>query len=111
MTTNEEIRPVGLVLGTRGEAATPLEFWVYVDEDSYLQLDDVVHVRSPLPGGRPVEAIDVYGVVDEVRAIQEGVTFDSDVALGMRGVLPVQTAVAAHIAVTRVEPEVFVPPM
>jgi DNA helicase HerA-like ATPase len=107
----EEIRPVGLVLGTRGEAATPLEFWVYVDEESYLQLDDVVHVRSPLPGGRPVQAIDVYGVVDEVRAVQEGVSFDSDVALGMRGVLPVQTAVAAHIAVTRVEPEVFVPPM
>nr|HRC63115.1 ATP-binding protein [Dehalococcoidia bacterium] len=96
MTAFEEARPVGLVLGTRAEAATPLEFWVYVDEDSYLQLDDVVHVRSPLPGGRPVEAIDLYGVVDEVRALQEGVSFDSDVALATRGVLPAQTAVAAH---------------
>ncbi|MGE0228753.1 MAG: ATP-binding protein [Dehalococcoidia bacterium] len=111
MISSEDTRPVGLVLGTRAEAATPLEFWVYVDEDSYLQLDDVVHVRSALPGGRPVEAIDLYGVVDEVRALQEGVSFDSDVALASRGVLPAQNAVAAHVAVTRIEPEVFVPPM
>jgi DNA helicase HerA-like ATPase len=109
----EEVpRPAGLVLGNRGaEAATPLSFWVYVDPESYLQLDDVVHVRSPLPGGQPVEAIDVYGVVDEVRAVHEGTSFDSDVALATQGVLPVSTAVAAHVAVTRVEPEIFVPPM
>ena len=92
---------------TPAEAATPLSFWVYVDPEHYLQLDDVVHVRSLLPGG---DAIDVYGVVDEVRAQHEGVTFHSDVALATDGVLPVQAAVSAHISVTRVEPEIFVPP-
>jgi DNA helicase HerA-like ATPase len=102
-----DTRAVGLVLGTPAEASTPLSFSVYVDPDRYLQLDDVVHVRSPLPGG---EVIDVYGVVDEVRAQQEGVTFDSDVRLATDGVLPVTTAVAAHVSVTRVEPEIFVPP-
>ena len=40
-----------------------------------LQLDDVVHVTSPLPDGQNV---DFYGVVDELRAVQEGVRFASD---------------------------------
>lgn len=104
---DEERGPVGLVLGTPSEAATPLSFWVYVDPEHYLQLDDVVHVRSTLPGG---DQIDVYGVVDEVRAQHEGVTFASDVQLATDGVLPVQAAVSAHVSVTRVEPEIFVPP-
>ena len=98
----------GYVLGTERNAATPLDFWVYVDPSRYLQLDDVVHVRSPLPDG---QAVDVYGVVDEVRATQEGVRFASDVALTRAGVLPAETAVAAHVSVTRVEPEIFVPPL
>ncbi len=97
----------GYVLGTERNASTPLEFWVYVDPAHYLQLDDVVHVRSPLPDG---QQIDVYGIVDEVRATQEGVRFASDVALTRAGVLPAETAVAAHVSVTRVEPEIFVPP-
>src|SRR5690606_28018206 len=60
----------GLVLGTDREASTPLGFSVFVDEHSYLQLDDVVHVRTGLPGNG--ETVDVYGVVDEVTARQEG---------------------------------------
>ena len=99
--------PAGLVLGTEDGAATPLGFSVYVDPERYLQLDDVVHVRSPLPGEG---AVDFYGVVDELRAVQEGVHFDSDVALASAGVLPAEPAVTAHVAVTRVEPEIFVPP-
>ena len=51
-----------------------------------------------------------YGVVDELRAVQEGVRFASDVALASSGVLPAETAVSAHVSVTRVEPEIFVPP-
>ena len=102
--------PAGLVLGSRDAAATPLGFSVFVDPDRYLQLDDVVHARSPLPGGGAVDFVDFYGVVDEVRAVQEGVRFDSDVALASQGLLPVEPAVTAHVAVTRVEPEIFVPP-
>ena len=104
--------PVGLVLGTAAEASTPLAFSVYVDPDQYLQLDDVVHLRSALTSGQRagLETIDVYGVVDELRAVQEGVSFDSDVRLATDGVLPAATAVAAHVSVTRVEPEILVPP-
>jgi hypothetical protein len=96
---------VGRVLGTLD--AMPLEFWVAVEEGQYLQLDDVVEASTPLPDGTEVR---LFGVVDLVRARHEGARFDSDVFLVERGVLPATVAQAAHVKVTRVEPEVFVPP-
>jgi uncharacterized protein len=96
---------VGQVLGTQD--ATPLGFWVGVHRDAYLQLDDVVVVRTTLPDGR---AIHLYGVVDLVRARHEGTQFDSDVFLVTDGVLPASVSMAARVAVTRVDPEIFVPP-
>ncbi|HET8943479.1 MAG TPA: ATP-binding protein, partial [Dehalococcoidia bacterium] len=96
---------VGRVLGK--DDAHPLEFWVGVSEDSYLQLDDVIAVTTEVPGRGQIT---LYGVVDSVRARHEGARFDSDVFLEAEGVLPLGVATAAHIAVTRIEPEVFVPP-
>ncbi len=95
----------GQVLGTQD--ATPLGFWVAVEREAYLQLDDVVLVRTHLPDGT---AVHLYGVVDLVRARHEGTQFDSDVFLVTSGVLPAETSMAAHVCVTRVEPEIFVPP-
>ncbi len=97
---------VGRVLGTLD--AMPLEFWVGVAEEQFLQLDDVVVVETPLPDGTVVR---LFGVVDLVRARHEGAQFDSDVFLIEKGVLPAQIAQAAHVRVTRVEPEIFVPPL
>ena len=96
---------VGQVLGR--EDATPLGFWVAVHGDAYLQLDDVVLVKTSLPDGRTIH---LYGVVDLVRARHEGTQFDSDVFLVTGGVLPATVSMAARVAVTRVDPEVFVPP-
>jgi len=96
---------VGRVLGTLD--AMPLEFWVAVEEGQYLQLDDVVEVSTPLPDGTEVR---LFGLVDLVRARHEGAKFDSDVFLVEKGVLPATVAEAAHVKVTRVEPEIFVPP-
>jgi DNA helicase HerA-like ATPase len=96
---------VGRVLGT--EDATPLEFWVGLEDEAYLQLDDVVMVETQVPGAGPLR---VSGVVDMVRARHEGSRFDSDVFLADKGLLPVQTARAAHVVVTRFEPELYVPP-
>jgi uncharacterized protein len=98
--------PVGMVLGT--EDATPLTFWVGVAPDSYLQLDDAVIVESPVPGRGTVR---ISGIVTDARARHEGASFDTDVFLVDRGVLPVDTAVAAQVVATRFEPEVFVPPL
>lgn len=96
---------VGRVLGTLD--SMPLEFWVAVEEGQYLQLDEVVEVATPLPDGTEVR---LFGVVDLVRARHEGARFDSDVFLVERGVLPASVSQAAHVKVTRVEPEVYVPP-
>ena len=97
---------LGRVLGTQD--AMPLEFWVAVEPGQYLQLDDVIEVVTELPDGREVR---LYGIVDLVRARHEGAKFDSDVFLVEQGVLPAIVSQAAHVKVTRVEPEIFVPPL
>ena len=98
--------PVGRVIGT--EDATPLEFWVGVDKQSFLQLDDVVATDRTLPGG---DTVRIYGIVSQVRARHEGARFDSDVFLIEDGVLPAEVSEAAQVLATRFEPEVFVPPL
>lgn len=97
--------PVGRVIGT--EDATPLEFWVGVAPDRFLQLDDVVALSRPLPGGQVVH---IYGIVAQVRARYEGANFDSDVFLIESGLLPAEVFETAQVTATRFEPEVFVPP-
>jgi DNA helicase HerA-like ATPase len=100
--TNE----VGRVIGT--EDAHPLEFWVGVGPESYLQLDDIVAVETPIAGHPTHDRAKLYGIVDIVRSRYEGAKFDSDVF--RTDVLPMGIATAAHVSVTRVEPEIFVPP-
>lgn len=97
---------VGMVLGT--EDSTPLSFWVGISPEAYLQLDDAVIVETEVPGRGMVR---VSGIVQQVRARHEGASFDSDVFLIDRGILPADTAQAALVVATRFEPEVFVPPM
>lgn len=96
---------VGLVLGSQD--ATPLEFWVGVGDGARLQLDDLVVTRTRLADGAVVT---FYGVVDIVRKRFEGSVFDTDAFRVAEGTLPADTSYAAHVQVTRVEPEVFVPP-
>jgi len=98
-------RPVGLVVGT--VAASPLEFSVGVAPDQYLQLDDVVVTRRKLPDGSEVQ---IAGVVTQVEAGHEGARFASDVFLIEQGALPAEVSEVAEVTVTRVEPEVYVPP-
>jgi DNA helicase HerA-like ATPase len=99
--------PVGRVIGT--DDATPLAFWVALASEQYLQLDDVVVCERAVPDRG--ETVRVSGVVTQVRARHEGAHFDSDVFLIEQGVLPAQTIEAAQVLTTRVEPEVFVPPL
>ncbi|HKX75385.1 MAG TPA: ATP-binding protein [Acidimicrobiia bacterium] len=106
MEVGEEQVAVGRVIGT--EDATPLEFWVGVDPERFLQLDDVVATERQLPGGNLVR---IYGTVAQVRARHEGARFDSDVFLIERGLLPAEISEAAQVTATRFEPEVFVPPL
>lgn len=97
---------VGRVLGT--DDATPLEFWVALAPGAHLQLDDVVALDRVLPTG---EVLHIYGIVGQVRARHEGARFQSDVFLIEDGLLPAEISEAAMIQVTRVVPEIFVPPL
>ena len=84
--------PAGRVIGT--DDATPLEYWVAIADDQFLQLDDVVATDRVLPDGQRVE---LYGMVEQVRARHEGAQFDSDVFLIEDGVLPAQVSRAAKV--------------
>ena len=96
---------VGVVLGSMD--AGPLEFWVGVNEESVVQLDDIVTAEVVIGDGSTVH---FFGIVDEVRKRYEGDQFESDAFRAAEGTLPVEISYAAHIQVTRVDPEVFVPP-
>ena len=97
---------LGRVIGT--EDATPLSFWVAVAKGEAIQLDDVLVVDRLHPTGVNVR---LAGVVNQVRARHEGVRFDSDVFLVADGLLPAEIQEAAEVLVTKVEPEIFVPPL
>lgn len=97
---------VGRVLGT--EHTTTQEFRVALDEGAYLQLDDLVVVRTQVPGRGEVAT---YGVVTETHAVYEGASFESDThRIAELGILPAAKVRSAEVAVVRMEPEVWVAP-
>lgn len=98
--------PIGFVLGT--QESTPLEFWVAVIPGHVLRLDDVVAVETQRPDNGNL--IHFYGIVDYVRTLYEGTQFDTDTFLVKKGSLPVNISYAAHVQVTRIEPEEYLPP-
>jgi DNA helicase HerA-like ATPase len=95
---------VGRVLGTQHTSTR--EFRVVLEDDEYLQLDDLVVVRTQVPKQGEVHT---YGVVTEVEAIFEGATYESDThRIAADGILPGAKVRSARVAVTRLDPEVWV---
>lgn len=95
---------VGRVLGS--EHTSTGEFRVVLDEGEYLQLDDLVAVRTRVP---KAGEITTYGMVTEVEAIYEGARYESDThRIAAEGILPAGKVRTARVAVTRVDPEVWV---
>lgn len=96
---------VGVVLGSRESA--PLEFWIGVEEGKLVQLDDLVVLETQTPDGGELV---YYGMVDQVTKRFEGNSFDTDAFHVADHSLPVEVSYAAHVRVTRLDPEVFAPP-
>src|SRR5258708_28303318 len=98
---------MGRVIGTQD--ATPLEFWVLLERDEQVQMNDavVVETKAPTPEGGELK---LFGIVDIIRARHQGSVFDSDVIEAERG-LPVELSIVAHIKVTRLMPEYYYPPL
>ncbi|GMU40773.1 MAG: ATPase [Chloroflexota bacterium] len=95
---------VGRVAGV-GQT-TSQEFRVVLDADRYLAVDDLVVVRTEVPEAGTVST---YGIVTESEATYEGASFDSDVhRIGDGGFQPAEQVRSARVAVTRVDPEIWV---
>ena len=99
-----EENAVGRVLGTQHTSTS--EFRVVLDDDEYLQLDDLVVVRTQVPKYGEVRT---YGVVTESEAVYEGAQFESDThRIAADGILPGAKVRSARVQVTRVDPELWV---
>jgi DNA helicase HerA-like ATPase len=95
---------VGRVLGS--EHARTASFRVVVDDEEFLQLDDLVVVRTEVPKAGEVRT---YGVVTEAEAVYEGAQYESDThRIAELGIMPAQKVRTAQVAVTRVDPEIWV---
>jgi DNA helicase HerA-like ATPase len=101
---NDPDNGVGRVLGTQHTSTS--EFRVVLDDDEYLQLDDLVVVRTQVPKYGEVRT---YGVVTESEAVYEGAQYESDThRIAAEGILPGAKVRSARVAVTRVDPELWV---
>jgi DNA helicase HerA-like ATPase len=96
---------VGVVLGSQD--STPLEFWIGASEGQSIELDDLVVCPVQTPSG---DTVHFYGVVDIVRKRYEGAQFDGDAFRVEAGTLPAEVSYAAHVHVTRIDPERYIPP-
>jgi DNA helicase HerA-like ATPase len=102
----DEERPVGLVLGS--EATTTQEFRVILHEEEYLQLDDVVAVRTMVP---KLGEITTYGIVTETSSRYEGTSFETDTfRVAVDGTFPAERSRTATVQIVRVMPEVWIAP-
>ena len=70
---------MGRVIGTQD--ATPLEFWVLLEREEQVQVDEAVVVET----GSPIGPLKLFGIVDLIRTRHQGSTFDSDVVEAERG--------------------------
>ncbi|MDQ4058911.1 MAG: ATP-binding protein [Actinomycetota bacterium] len=100
------LEAVGLVLGS--EPTTTQEFRVVLHDDQYLQLDDLVVVKTPVP---KVGEVTTYGIVTETLARYEGTAFESDTRrVAIEGTLPAEKSRTATVQVVRVVPEIWIAP-
>jgi DNA helicase HerA-like ATPase len=77
-----------------------------LEEDEYLQLDDLIVVRTEVP---KVGEVRTYGVITEAEAVYEGAQYESDThRIAELGIMPAAKVRTARVAVTRVDPEVWV---
>ena len=84
---------VGRVLGS--EHTTTAAFRVVIDESEYLQLDDLVVVRTQVPKAGEVRT---YGVVTEAEAVFEGASFESDThRIAELGIMPAAKVRSAQV--------------
>jgi len=96
---------VGIVLGNR--PSSPLEFWIGVERGKLVQLDDLLKVETRLENGKTVS---FYGTVTEIVRYLERAEAVEDSFDFASGRMPATVAYVVKVSVSRIEPEIFVPP-
>ncbi len=104
--SEETAAPVGLVLGS--EPTNTQEFKVVLHDDEYLQLDDLVVVRTQVPKN---DEVATYGIVTQTSSRYEGTSFESDTfRVAVEGTLPAEKSRTATVQIVRVRPETWIAP-
>ena len=96
---------IGLVDGSADSDSR--RFFLVLEPDVLVQLDELVAVTTALPGG---EQVTHYGIVTEITSRLEGAEFPSDTARFANRTLPAEHVRRAEVRVLRVVPELFVSP-
>ena len=60
-----ESNEIGIVVGVERLASNPLDFWLYVQDNNNVQLDDIVHLEITEEGED--EPRFIYGIIDEMK--------------------------------------------
>ncbi len=96
---------VGLVDGSTESSSRT--FYVVLEENAVVQLDELLSVTTVLADGRELTH---YSIVTELSSRFEGADFPSDTARVVDSTLPAEHVRRAQARVLRVAPEVFVAP-
>ena len=103
--TRSATTSIGLVDGS--VETDSRRFYVVLDDEAVVQLDEVVAVMTELPGGGRVIH---YGIVTELLSRFEGAELPSDTARVVDGILPGEPVRRAEVRILRVVPELFISP-
>jgi len=97
---------VGIVVKT----TSPLSFDVLLQEDAFVQLDDVLVCKSKAKKDGEDLEITFYGVVVELTKSLEGVDTLYQEIKAKEGIVPVHPTYLAKVNVNRIEPQYYIPP-
>lgn len=105
MARNANAEVIGLVDGS--VETDSRRFYVVLDDEAVVQLDEIVAVTTELPGNLKVTH---YGIVTELLSRFEGAELPSDTARVVAEILPGEPVRRAEVRVLRVVPELFIAP-
>lgn len=99
-------KKVGIVI----RRTSALSFEALLEDDAFIQLDDVLVCKSSVKDGSDILEIKFYGIVEDVGRYLEGVEKIYQEVKAKEGIIPVNPVYIAKVNVTRVEPQFYVPP-
>ncbi|MEN3014792.1 MAG: ATP-binding protein [bacterium] len=98
------MKKVGYVLGNKPN--TCYDFFFIIDPTTIVQIDDIVITKTYYSQ----QEITHYGIVTQIINYTDGLQFATETDLAIKNKIPYQNVSIAQVLVTRIDPEIFVPP-